>query len=143
VVTIKRAIIIVLSLFWVILMGCGKDSKPASSNLPYDHDTAIKNGDVVNLQGSQYNVEKLEKFLDNVKKGNKDKIRITMYTTEGGAIITDLDYDGKKLNYILDTTRDGMGEQKIVKKKFDSESIYKKGSEYYLKNSPNDILIYW
>ena len=120
-----------------------KDIKPSSNkDHPYTSETAIKNGDVVNLHGKEYNVEKLEQFMENVKKGVNDKIRITQYTVEGGAIITDLEYDGEKINYTYDTTRDNWGAKKIEKKKLDVDTIYKSGSKYYFKSTPDDILIY-
>ena len=138
----KKFLIIFLSLIMFFGIGCSKESNPTHNKSPYTNETAIKNGDVVNVQGKQYNVEKLDKFIENVKKGNNDKVRITTYTDEGGAMITDLEYDGKKINYTYDTTRDGMGVPKIDKKKFNGDSIYKSGTKYYLKTSPNDILIY-
>lgn len=54
----------------------------------------------------------------------KDKVRIANYTTEGGAIVADLNYDGKK-----DTTRYGMGSQIIKTKEF--KRIHKVNSDYY------------
>ena len=139
----KKVLIIFLSVIMFLGIGCSKVSEPTYNKSPYTTETAIKNGDVVNVQGKQYSFEKLEKFMENVKKGNKDKVRITTYTSEGGAIITDLQYDEKNINYTYDTTRDGMGVPKIDKKKFKGNSIYKSGTKYYLKNSPNDISIYW
>lgn len=119
-----------------------KQRKLTYNKSPYTSETAIKNGDVVNIHRKQYNVEKLEQFVENVKNNKKDKIRITNYTIEGGAIITDLEYDGKNINYKYDNTRDGFGVPTIEKKKFDMDSIYKSGSNYYLKSKPNDILIF-
>lgn len=110
---------------------------------PYTVETAVKRGDVVNVHGKQYNAEKLEKFIDNVKSGKKDKIRITTYTIEGDAITTDLEYTGKKIIYVFDNSRDHFGSPIKVKKDFISDSIYKDGSKYYLRNSSEDILIYW
>lgn len=124
-------------------IGCSKSTKSNSDNdSSYTSEIAIKNGDVVNFHGKEYNVEKLEQFLSNVKKGNNDKIRITQYTFEGAAIITDLDYDGNVINYTYDTTRDDYGIKKIENKKLDGDTIYKSGSNYYLKASPDNILLY-
>lgn len=80
--------------------------------------------------------------MENVKNNKKDKIRIIRYTTEGRAIITHLDFDGKKINYTYDSTRDGMGEQKIDKKKFNKDNICKSGPNYHMKNKPDNILIF-
>lgn len=138
----KKVLIILICFIMLICMGCSEQSKHTYNTSPYTSETAIKNGDVVDIHGKQYNVEKLENFLENVKNNKKDKIRITGYTTEGGAIITDLEYDGKKINYTYDSTRDGMGVPTIDKKKFNADSIYKSGPNYYLKSKPNDILIF-
>lgn len=152
----KKILMILLLSTMIFCIGCNKDTKTtpntitypsettitysSETSIPYPLQTAIENGDIVRVRRKQYNVEKLAKFMKNVKGGNKDKIRITKYTTEGGAIITDLDYDGKKIDYTNDTSRDGMGVRKMEKKKFNS--IYKTASSYYLKNSSEDILIY-
>ena len=130
-----------LSLILIVCMGCNKNSKPTFNNTPYISETEIKNGDVVKTNnGISHNIERLEKFTENVKKKSKDKIRITQYTTEGGAILTDLNYDGKKINYTYDTTRDGFGARTIDKKKFNN--IYKDGDTYHVKNSSEDIIVY-
>jgi len=131
---VKKVLFIILSLIIFICIGCGKDS--------YTSKTAIKNGDVVVANGNQYNVEKLDEFMENVKNNIKDKVRITRYTIEGDAIITDLDYDGENINYTDDNTRDSFGKPSIVTEKFEGASIYKNGSKYYLRNSYVEILIY-
>lgn len=138
----KKIIIIIIPLFILIAAGCSKESKITYNKSPYTSETAINNGDVVNVNGKQYNTSKLEQFVSDVKKGIKSKIRITQYTTEGGAITTDLEFDGKRINYTYDNTRDGMGVPKIEKKKFNSNNLYKKDENYYLKSQPEDILIY-
>lgn len=123
-------------------IGCSKAIKPTSKKSPYSFETAIKNGDVVYLFDKEYNVKKLEQFMENVKKDKTDKIRITHYTLEGDAILTDLEYNDEKINYTHDTTRDDFGTKKIDKQILDVDSIYKSGSKYYIKAVPNDILIY-
>ena len=137
----KKASFIFLLLILLICMGCSKNIKPIFNNKPYPSETAIKNGDVVRTNnGISHNIERLEKFTENVKKKSKDKIRITQYTDEGGAILTDLDYDGKQINYTYDTTRDGFGARTIEKKKFNN--IYQDGDKYHVKNSSEDIIVY-
>jgi hypothetical protein len=138
----KRVITIIITFIMFISIGCSKESKPTQNNSPYRYETAIKNGDIVGFNGSKYNIKKLDQFMENVEKGKKDKIRITKYTDEGGAIITDLEYDGKKINYTYDNTRDGFGLPTIEKKIFSGDSIYKSGSNYFLKNKPEDIFIF-
>jgi hypothetical protein len=137
---LKKIAIFLLSLMMILTtMGCSKDSKDSK----YTLETAKSNGDVIGLQGQQQiNFEKLDLFAENVKNGTKGKVRITGFTTEGGAVITELEFDGKKIKYTYDSTRDGYGAQNIIKKDFKSDSLYKKDKYYYLKDSPNDILIY-
>jgi hypothetical protein len=138
----KKFLIIVFSVIAIFAIGCKRANKPTYNKSPYTSETAIKNGDVVDIHGKQYNAEKLEKFIENVQNVNKDKVRITQYTIEGDAIIIDLVFDGKKINYTYDNTRDDFGIPTIEKKKFNADSIYKSNTKYYLKSSPNDILIY-
>ena len=125
----------------IICFGCSKKNKVYFNSAPYTIETAQKNDDVIRTNnGTSYNTEKLDKFLENVKNGTNGKVRITQYTTEGGAILVDLSYDGKKITYTIDTTRDGFGAKTIEKKKFNS--IYKDNSGYHLKNSSEDIGIF-
>jgi hypothetical protein len=138
----KKIVLLMLLVIMAFAIGCSRGSKPTYNTSPYTSETAIKNGDIVDVHGKQYNAEKLEKFVENVQNGIKDKVRITKYTVEGGAIIWDLEFYGKKINCTYDSTRDGFGVPTIEKKKFSADSIYKSGSRYYLKNSPNDILLY-
>jgi hypothetical protein len=138
----KKFFILMLSVVMIFAIGCSRASNPTYNKSPYTYETAIKNGDVVDFHRDQYNTEKLEKFMENVQNGIKDKVRITGYTIEGGAIITDLEFDGKIIKYTYDNTRDGFGTPTIEKKKFNANSIYKSDSKYYLKSSPNDILIF-
>lgn len=138
----KKVLIILISFLMLISIGCSKQNKSTYNDSPYTYETAIKNGDVVAINGKQHNTEKLEQFLENVENDKKDKIRIVQYTTEGGAIITDLEYSGNKIKYAYDRTRDGFGLTTIEKKKFNADSLYKKGSRYYLKSTPDDIWIY-
>jgi hypothetical protein len=137
----KKLLLAFTAIVIVIGMMLIKENIPTYNKAPYTFETAIKNGDIVNMHGKRYNIEKLDKFIENVNKGKKDKIRITNYTIEAGAIITDLDYDGGTINYRYDNTRDAYGSPTIKKMKFRSDSIYKSGSKYFLINEPNDILI--
>lgn len=75
----------------------------------YNSELAQNNGDVVNSKVKDYNIEKLDKFIENYKnkKANVgDMVRITKYTTEGDAIICDLIIDSKDIKLVEDSTRD-------------------------------------
>ena len=82
-----------------------------STNVPgkYNYEDAVKNGDVVDLHGKMINTDKLNNFVDNVDKGHQDKVRITRYTIEGDPILYTLEYNGKIINYTVDTSRDAFG----------------------------------
>lgn len=96
----------------------GKENKSPASNtyqdmekLPqkYTPESAQKNGDVVGVHGKCYNIEKLDKFIEEFKNKQVNKenmIRITTYTDEGDPIILDLIIEGKSMNIIIDNTRD-------------------------------------
>jgi hypothetical protein len=145
-IVVKKLFVISLVLIIIIAIvniEYNSNSKTDYNTIPYPSESAIRNGDVVMpSNGRRYNAEKLDQFLENVKSDKKDKIRITRYTTEGGAMIMDLEYDGKRINYTYDTTRDGMGERKITKKKLKIGSVYKGGSIYYIKDNSREIPIY-
>ncbi|MBC6975210.1 DUF4362 domain-containing protein [Bacillus sp. Xin] len=52
------------------------------------------------------NLHKFEKFITNVEKGDRDKIRIVNYTDEGDPIFQTLEYDEKEISYSLDSSYD-------------------------------------
>jgi hypothetical protein len=90
--------------------------KYETQSLPkkYAFEYAKKNGDaVLNLIGEQFNMVKIERFIENVDGKIKDKVRYTSFTDEGDAIIRDLVYDGRDLFLIRDTTKDNYGEKEI------------------------------
>lgn len=68
----------------------------------YPSDVARENGDVVN----SHNIDKLDRFIENSKAIDSDRVRITTYTIEGDAILFDLIREDGKLSLIIDNTRD-------------------------------------
>lgn len=82
---------------------------PAVSD-PYDADQAAANGDVVNVHGKMYNLDKWKLFLANLDMGVPNQVRITQYTIEGDPIFYELVYDGAEtIAYTYDNSRDGFG----------------------------------
>ena len=75
----------------------------------YKSETAVSNGDVVDIHGKVSNVDRFYAFLNNVEALKPDLIRITSYTIEGDPIIAVAYYDGKKIKYYSDNTRDAFG----------------------------------
>jgi len=104
----------------------------------YTSELARKNGDVVEAQDKIYNIEKLDKFIEEYKNNQikvGDMIRITSYTTEGDAIIVDLKSVGENMKLIIDITRDTF-----------SSPQYRKRTEYnvidVLKQNENGKIHY-
>ncbi|MCE5220613.1 MAG: DUF4362 domain-containing protein [Clostridium sp.] len=52
-----------------------------------------------------YNINNLDDFMENIKNGKKDELRIVKYAYEGGRTwinkLYDLEYNGKKIKYIV------------------------------------------
>ena len=85
----------------------------------YNSELAQKNGDVVNSKVKDYNIEKLDKFIENYKNKKAkagDMVRITNYTTEGDAIIYDLIIESIGIKLIEDSTRDNFSNTENRKK---------------------------
>lgn len=80
-------------------------------NVPkkYDPETAIANGDVVNVQGDVTNIEKFNEFMMNYKENTPDLLRTVFYTIEGDPIIQVIYYDGAKVIVYRDSSRDAFG----------------------------------
>jgi hypothetical protein len=82
---------------------------PAVSE-PYAPDKAAANGDVVNVHGKLYNLDKWKLFLANLDVGVPDQVRITQYTIEGDPIFYELVFDGAEaITYTYDNSMDAFG----------------------------------
>lgn len=98
----------------------------------YSANIAKEKGDVVILHKVAVNLEKIDKFLDSVKKEKPNMIRITSYTPEGYALIEDIIYDGTYIKINCDTSRDINADRenatyyasKIMKKEKDGGILY-------------------
>ena len=85
--------------------------------------------DIVNRNsGVLENENRLKDFIKNMETGQKDRIRVVAYTTEGDPILTDLKYNGKQLKVTSDDTRDKYGGGQI--KTFECEKVVVEGKEY-------------
>lgn len=95
--------------------------------------------DIVNKQGNITNLEIFQTFLDNIKRGERDEIRIISYTKEGDPMIHKLIYDGEFIHSTEDTTRDQNGSGSI--NSLNCQSIEKEEKEentdYYLSGCTN------
>ncbi|WP_349288078.1 DUF4362 domain-containing protein [Pseudoalteromonas sp. BZP1] len=86
-------------LFSLLLVGC--NYTPSDSDI------------VVGLGSEITNLNTFEIFLDNVKQGKEDNIRIVSYTDEGDPIIKDVNYDGTSIYAETDFTRDKFGTSRV------------------------------
>jgi hypothetical protein len=74
----------------------------------YNHELAIKNGDVVDLHGLGYNVYKLDNFIEGFKNNTLtlgDMVRVTRYTIEGDPVIFDIVINDDGASLIIDSTK--------------------------------------
>jgi len=112
----------------------------------YYSQLAEKNGDVVNIKGRNFNIEKLDKFIEtyqNKKANAGDMVRITKYTVEGDAMICDLIIDSEGIKLIEDMTRDNFSNaegRKITEYKIVDVSKTKKaeGISYIAKTDKGE-----
>ena len=106
---------------------------------------SVKDSDIEFSQAGEItsNLNKLEKFIQNVENGNEDKIRIVRKTIEGDPIFDTLDYNGENIKYTYDNSQDKFGgsdkgETNTTCADLDSE-ITEKGIKYSLIDCSSDI----
>ncbi|WP_068775732.1 DUF4362 domain-containing protein [Paenibacillus sp. FJAT-26967] len=75
----------------------------------YPSETAVQNGDVVYNRSRLANLDKWDRFLNNLKNKKEDHIRLVSYTIEGDAILDELNFNGTRIKYTHDSTRDNFG----------------------------------
>ncbi|WP_088104185.1 DUF4362 domain-containing protein [Halalkalibacter urbisdiaboli] len=106
--TIKVRVVLLL----VLMVGCQTTEtspikmKQAQKNV---QEYIPSSADVVDKHGEINNIQRFIEFLDKVKLGQKDNIRVVKYTTEGDPMLQDLEYDGKVIKSTTDTRRDQFG----------------------------------
>ncbi|WP_082588135.1 DUF4362 domain-containing protein [Paenibacillus sp. Soil724D2] len=106
---------VVFCLITFLLISCNKnDGRNVVSDFPkvskpYHSEQAVKNGDVVNIHGTYFNIEKWKTFLGNLESNQPSKVRITQYTVEGDPIFYELTYDGNLVHYTFDNSMDAFG----------------------------------
>lgn len=106
---------ILLIIFFVLLSACRYTSEEAKSN-----------GDLVVGPGGNYQYEKINQFLNHIDQQKSAQLRITSYTDEGDPIISDFNFDGKKIQYSYDNSRDKFGGRNKGKSTTTCEKIEKK-----------------
>lgn len=104
----------------------------------------VKDSDIIFEQEEIIsNLDKLEGFIKNVKKGNEDKIRIVRKTVEGAPIFDTLKYNGNSIFYTHDNSHDGFGgadkgKESSTCKNLESEKS-EIGMKYYLTECSSEI----
>ncbi|WP_342505056.1 DUF4362 domain-containing protein [Sporosarcina sp. FSL K6-2383] len=71
----------------------------------YDSEKAVKNGDVINMNGPVYNFPNFELFLDSIESDKRDSIRIANYTLEGDPTLYNLTFDGSLIHFEIDRSK--------------------------------------
>ncbi|MCL6574018.1 MAG: DUF4362 domain-containing protein [Bacillus sp. (in: Bacteria)] len=117
--------IVFIAFLFTFLAGCQLDkvdleNEPTKSRQPTTNE-------VRDIHGMIENSERLDLFVDNVQSEKKDKVRLIRYTTEGDPIFHDLDYNGSKLTFTLDTTKDKFGQGNVISN--DCQSIQRLESD--------------
>jgi hypothetical protein len=114
----------------LVISGCQTNGQ--SNNNP---DYEPESGDIVDKHGNISNLDNFNMFVDHIKQGEKDKIRIVHYTKEGDAILYDLDFDGKTIHSTLDSTRDEYGSGSITNARCKSIAVIETNTilEYVLE----------
>lgn len=119
-----KRVLLKLSLALTVLTACEANDPTVDSPVvlnsfpeiiePHNPEQAEKSGDVVVLLEGIRNQDKWNTFVKNVKNKQRDQVRVTMYTMEGGAIIYELIYDGSAIQSTYDDSRDAYGSKQGI-----------------------------
>ena len=136
----KKYIIIALILF--IGAGCQPEEETIpekAADLPEPPEYIQAPEDIVDMHGDITNLERFFAFVEHVEQGEKDKIRIVNYTTEGAPMLHDLEFDGTEIHSIYDSTRDGYGPGSIEEASCKGVTVVKRDSrtDYVLEECSN------
>ena len=117
----------------ILVSGCGEQNNRTNSAQPNPSSPYVETMDnIVERNGQIKNKERFDEFLSNVQQGEADRIRVVKYTTEGAAILYDYEFKNDVINVVIDTTRDGYGQQQIIQTACTSiKSVEEQGSKSY------------
>lgn len=122
-----------------ILGACSYDDSTPKEGDVSDDSYIPASDDVVDTHGEITNLEKLNKFVEDVHKGFENEIRIVRYTVDGDPVLQDLKYDTEEITYTNDTTYDQHGNQSAST--MNCKSIEKRETdeweEYFLTECDN------
>ncbi|MCM3745192.1 DUF4362 domain-containing protein [Sporosarcina luteola] len=71
----------------------------------YDSEKAVKNGDVINMNGPIFNFDRFQHFLESVEEDEVASVRITNYTLEGNPTLYNLSFDGAEFDLEIDQSK--------------------------------------
>jgi hypothetical protein len=100
----RKYLIALIGIVILILIFCYTQKKW------FDISVSKKDTITFSLNGN-FNIERLQKYIEDVGNKKKDKINIIQYTTEGDPITTQLDFNGKNIKVGIDNSKDKFGGQ--------------------------------
>ena len=102
--------------------------------LPRDYPASLaaENGDVVLGSGAAANGERFDEFLKMVSLGVPDTVRLSQYTVDGKAVISDIVYNGCNFTITTDSSRDNFSAEALTGGIY--SSIITDGSGIFLSN---------
>lgn len=126
----------------MMLLGCQQENETSNPKKIYSTED-VKESDVVDRHGEISNIDIFETFIDHVRSGVKDEIRISVYTTEGDPIFHNLNYDVNKIQYTYDNSQDvyagtGKGKESTSCSNIESRNT-ENGVEYYLTECTSEV----
>lgn len=130
-----------ITLFTIVLAGCEEEEQTQleknKNNEPPEYIQDPE--DIVDMHEDIKNLDKFYAFVDHFEQGEKDKIRIVSYTTEGAPMLHDLEFDGTAIHSTYDSTRDGFGPGSIEEDSCDEISVVNAvtRTEYILEGCSN------
>lgn len=71
----------------------------------YDSEKAVKNGDVINMNGPVFNFDRFEQFLESVEAEDAAAVRIANYTLDGNPTLYNLSFDGSVFDLEIDRSK--------------------------------------
>ncbi|RBW69849.1 DUF4362 domain-containing protein [Bacillus taeanensis] len=93
--------------------GCGTE-KEINSRTKTTNKKEPSTNDIISMHGNVENLEALDEFIEEVNNNHPSSIRIVKYTIEGDPIYHELTYEKEKIQFQLDTTKDGYGPQEVT-----------------------------
>jgi len=111
----------------------------------YDGERAVKNGDVINMNGPVYNFPNFELFLESIEANKPAAVRIANYTLEGDPTLYNLTFDGASIHLEIDRSKhNNRGDEPAKVNKTCQELVMEDGQQvvtYKLADCDQDSLV--